>query len=71
VGFKRIRLAAGASATLHFTLQPRQFALADAEGRWVIEPGRFLLTVGGGQPGTPGTLEKGIDMVADVVVLED
>jgi beta-glucosidase len=71
VGFKRIRLAAGASATLHFTLQPRQFALADAEGRWVIEPGRFLLTVGGGQPGTPGTLEKGIDMVGDVEVLED
>ncbi len=70
VGFTRVRLAPGASTHVGFTLQPKQFAFADEDGRWVLEPGRFLLTVGGGQPGTPGVLEKVIDFVGETVVLD-
>lgn len=70
VGFTRVRLAPGASTEVKFIIQAKQFAFADEDGRWVLEPGRFVLTVGGGQPGTPGVLEKAIDFVGETVFLD-
>jgi beta-glucosidase len=54
VGFQRVHLGPGASATLSFSITPRQMSLLDAQGQRVIEPGAFALSVGGGQPGSEG-----------------
>ncbi|MGQ9629403.1 MAG: glycoside hydrolase family 3 C-terminal domain-containing protein [bacterium] len=50
-GFERINLAPGEKRTVRFTLTPSQMSLIDDEGRRVVEPGEFNVSVGGGQPG--------------------
>jgi len=69
VGFKRLRLAAGASEWVSFTLPPKAFACVDDAGRWMIEPGQFTIFVGGGQPGTSGGLAAKVEMTGERVVL--
>ncbi len=49
-GFRRVRLEPGESRRVEFTVSPRQMALIDNGGRCVLEPGRFRVSVGGGQP---------------------
>jgi beta-glucosidase len=49
-GFERITLAPGESRRVAFTLSARDFSLIDEQGRRVLEPGRFRLTLGGCQP---------------------
>ena len=52
----RSRLArAGEKRTVTFTITPRQMSLIDDHGKRVIEPGEFLVSAGGGQPGFKGT----------------
>lgn len=70
VGFRRVRLAPGAEERVTFDIQPRQFAFADEEGRWVIEPGEFTVFVGGGQPGTADGLRATVEMVGKKVILD-
>ncbi|MGE4585924.1 MAG: glycoside hydrolase family 3 C-terminal domain-containing protein, partial [Mangrovibacterium sp.] len=53
-GFERISLKKGESRTVEFTLIPRQLALIDRKGKWVLEPGWFTVSVGGKQPGFSG-----------------
>jgi beta-glucosidase len=57
VGFKRIRLEAGASQAVTFKIDPRELSLITDDTRRVIEPGVFDLTVGGKQPGFSGTAD--------------
>jgi beta-glucosidase len=49
-GFERITLAAAESRRVSFTLTARDFSLIDDEGRRVLVPGRYRVTVGGSQP---------------------
>lgn len=49
-GFARIRLQPGESKTVSFVITPRQMALIDNDGKCILEPGRFRVTVGGRQP---------------------
>ncbi|HNT76207.1 MAG TPA: glycoside hydrolase family 3 C-terminal domain-containing protein [Anaerolineae bacterium] len=51
-GFARVHLEPGAAQTVTFTLNPRQMSIVDDAGQYVVEPGRFEVWVGGGQPGT-------------------
>jgi len=45
--FAKLRLEPGASARLHFTLEPRAFAFYSPTARhWVVEPGSFSLQLG-------------------------
>lgn len=48
-GFQRISLGPGEKRQVRFTLTPRQMALIDDEGKAVLEPGRFKVSVGGSQ----------------------
>lgn len=57
VGFRRIPLKPGASKQVAFTINPRELSLITDDGRRIIEPGAFELSVGGGQPGLPGTVD--------------
>jgi beta-glucosidase len=57
-GFQRVRhLGPGRRKTVRFTVEPRDMALVNDEGKHIIEPGLFELSVGGGQPGARGTQE--------------
>ena len=49
-GFRRIHIPAGESREVDFTLRPADMELVLEDGRRVIEPGQFQITVGGGQP---------------------
>jgi len=56
-GFKRITLQPGESKEVEFTLEPRQFSIINKKNKRVIEPGYFLISVGGKQPGFKGYLD--------------
>ncbi|MFK2929883.1 glycoside hydrolase family 3 C-terminal domain-containing protein [Dyella agri] len=51
VGFRRVHLAPGESRRVSFVLSPRQLSSVDAAGKRAVEPGRYLVFIGGGQPG--------------------
>ena len=58
-GFARVHLEPGKQQTVTFTLAPKQMSLIADDGRRVIEPGRFDLSIGGGQPGTVAPVVTG------------
>ena len=49
-GFKRVTLAADETIQVAFALDPSTFSKKDDKGERVIEPGRYEISVGGGQP---------------------
>lgn len=51
IGFDRLSLRPGEKRTVTFTITPRQMSLIDDAGKRIIEPGEFLVSAGGGQPG--------------------
>jgi beta-glucosidase len=53
-GTSHIFLKAGEQRRVSFTLTPRQLSLINDNGKRVIEPGEFLVTIGGKQPGFTG-----------------
>ena len=53
-GVRRVFLKPGERRRLSFTITPRQLSVIDDSGKRVIEPGEFLLSVGGKQPGFKG-----------------
>ena len=55
VGFKRVALAAGATRRVTLQVDARALSLVAADGSRSVEPGRYELFLGGGQPGeAPG-----------------
>ncbi len=49
-GFKRINLKPGEKQSVSFLITARQMALITKEGKCILEPGKFKVTVGGCQP---------------------
>ena len=62
-GFERVALKPGEKRRVRFRLDERAFSLVGADGRRVVEPGRFTLAVGGKQPGQQGTADASTTMV--------
>ena len=56
-GVERVRLKPGEKRVVSFTVDPRQLAVIRDDGRAFVEPGEFLLSVGGKQPGFKGTAD--------------
>jgi beta-glucosidase len=56
-GVERVRLRPGERRAVNFTIEPRQLAVIRDDGRAFVEPGEFLLSVGGKQPGFKGTAD--------------
>lgn len=50
-GFKRISLKSGEKKTASFKLTPSQFSIVNEDGKRLVEPGNFGISVGGCQPG--------------------
>jgi beta-glucosidase len=55
-GFEKVHLKKGETRTIHFTIDPRQLSLVDADGTRSIQPGQYELYIGGSQP----TPESGV-----------
>jgi beta-glucosidase len=53
-GIKRVSLKPGEKQSVSFVLAPGQMTVIDDKGKRVIEPGEFLVSVGGKQPGFTG-----------------
>jgi beta-glucosidase len=51
-GIKRVSLGPGEKRTVSFTLSPSQMSVIDDDGKRMIKPGAFMVSIGGGQPGT-------------------
>ena len=49
--FKRLHLNAGETKAVTFTLPPSSFAIVNDEGERLVSPGKYEISVGGGQPG--------------------
>ncbi|MEO1587629.1 MAG: glycoside hydrolase family 3 N-terminal domain-containing protein [Bacteroidota bacterium] len=49
-GFQRVRLGAGQSQDLTFTLTPQMMELVNEKGERILEKGKFKVFVGGSQP---------------------
>jgi len=56
-GVERVHLKPGEQRVVTFTLEPRQLAVITNDGRTVVEPGEFKVTIGGKQPGFTGTAD--------------
>nr|NQU94530.1 fibronectin type III-like domain-contianing protein [Bacteroidota bacterium] len=52
-GFERIFLESGKEKTINFIIDPRQLSLIDENSERILEPGDFLISAGGSQPGQP------------------
>ena len=49
-GFKRVHLAAGETAHISLTIDPRSLGQVDAKGNRVIVPGEYIVSLAGAQP---------------------
>ncbi|MFZ6029090.1 MAG: glycoside hydrolase family 3 N-terminal domain-containing protein [Chloroflexota bacterium] len=54
VGFERVTLKPGQQKRIRFTVTPEQMMLFDHDGKQVLEPGKFLVSVGGCSPSERG-----------------
>ena len=52
-GFSRVHLTAGEQKHVKLTLSPRDLSYVNEAGDRLVSAGDYLITVGGGQPGTP------------------
>jgi beta-glucosidase len=62
-GFTRIHLKEGETSRVEFTLAPRQFSMINDRGERVIEPGDFIISIGGCQPDSFDTTDPGTGSV--------
>jgi beta-glucosidase len=54
-GFKRVHLTPGEKQQVSFNLSPEQLTVITDDGKRIIEPGDFEISVGGQQPNAPET----------------
>ena len=48
--FQRVKLQAGETSHVRFTLQPAQLSEVDHDGKTAMQPGNYTIFLGGGQP---------------------
>jgi beta-glucosidase len=73
-GFKRVYLLAGETKRVEISLRPEQFSLIDKAYKQCIEPGKFLISVGGKQPvriapGDGSTVQAEINLMGSPVLV--
>lgn len=65
-GIKRVKLKAGESTTVKFTVTPEMMKMVNAKGESVLEPGKFKVSIGGSLP-TSRSEALGIAKPAEVI----
>jgi beta-glucosidase len=70
-GFQRIHLAPGASQKVAFHLDSRDLNMVTASGDIIVAQGKYILSLGGGQPGSGApAVEGGFEVKGQVVLPE-
>ncbi|HWT02730.1 MAG TPA: glycoside hydrolase family 3 C-terminal domain-containing protein [Pyrinomonadaceae bacterium] len=64
-GVERLHLRPGEKRSVSFTLDPRQLSVIKDDGRAIVEPGEFRVSVGGKQPGFKGTADAATTSVVE------
>ena len=67
-GFRRLRLQPGETRRVEFRLTPGQCSVIADDGRRVVEPGEFLIAVGGKQPGFSGRADASTTQVRTAIL---
>ncbi|MDI3508871.1 MAG: beta-glucosidase [Clostridiales bacterium] len=62
-GIQCITLEPGQKQTISFTIKPQHMALFDYDGKRILEPGQFIIAVGGHQPDQRSTSLTGSDVL--------
>jgi len=70
-GFQRIHLRPGERKPLSFTLNSRDLSVVDKAGTRIVAPGRYQVSLGGGQPGTGSEMVHEVFFVHGQQVLPD
>jgi beta-glucosidase len=70
-GFQRIHLEPGASQKVEFHLNPRDLSIVTEDGNIIVAPGKYTLSIGGGQPGTGAPTVNGNLEVKGQIVLPE
>ena len=70
-GFQRIHLEPGASQKVEFHLSPRDLSMVTDAGDIIVAQGEYMLSVGGGQPGTDASLASGNFKVQGQIILPE
>jgi len=65
-GFKKVILAAGEEKEITLSLQPRDMALINEQGKRILEPGKFEVYIGGSQPDQRSLELTGMDVLTYV-----
>jgi beta-glucosidase len=68
-GFKRIHLQPGEEKTVTFSISPNSFSIINDNNQRVIIPGKFEISIGGGQPDSKGTVE-GINVLKTEISIQ-
>jgi beta-glucosidase len=73
--FERITLQPGEKRTITIELSPRNMALLNEDMKWMVEPGEFIISIGGGQPdfdaGTSEVLTKSLVISGENFMLDE
>src|SRR5688572_17471560 len=67
--FKRLHLNAGETKTVNFTLPSSSFAIVNDDGERVVSPGKYEISVGGGQPGIKNKKQTASVVVTTINIL--
>jgi beta-glucosidase len=62
-GFRRIHLDPGQTQTVRFPIEPDQLAAYGDDGKPFVEPGKFIFSIGGGQPGDPASGAVKVELI--------
>lgn len=62
MAFRRVHLMPGERRQVAFALSPRQLSVVDADGKRAVQPGKYRLFVGGGQPGDSAGMTLGFSI---------
>jgi beta-glucosidase len=70
-GFERVHLTPGGCRKVELTLNPRDLSMVTEKGDIIVAPGRYTLSVGGGEPGTDAASVSGTFEVRGQIVLPE
>jgi len=70
-GFQRVHLDAGGSQNVEFQLDPRNMSMVTDAGDIVIPQGKYIVSIGGGQPDTGAATVNGPLQVNGQIVLPE
>ena len=70
-GYTHLRIAAGETTHVRFTLSPRDLSHVNLAGDRIIAPGSYNLSIGGGQPGTTAPVAEAAFAVTGQVQLPE